>query len=103
MITLVRDRLPDLALICERYQVQRLALFGSAVSGTFAPEHSDLDFLVEFAALPPVRRAQCYFGLLHDLESLFGRPIDLVEGTAIRNPHFARSVAAHQEPLYAAA
>lgn len=103
MITLVRDRLPELAILCQRYHVQRLALFGSAASGSFSPEHSDLDFLVEFAALPPVQHAQCYFGLLRDLERLFIRSVDLVDVAAIRNPYFARAVAANQEHVYAAA
>jgi predicted nucleotidyltransferase len=103
MIALVRDRLPELAALCRRYNVRRLALFGSAASGPFAPERSDLDFLVEFATLRPIRRAECYFGLLQDMEQLFGRPIDLVDVAAVRNPYFAQAVAASQEPIYEAA
>src|SRR5579859_4692729 len=82
MIALVKDRLPELAALCRRYQVRRLVLFGSAASGRFSPERSDLDFLVEYAVLPPIPRAQCYFGLLQELEQLFVRPIDLVDVAA---------------------
>ena len=102
MIALVRDRLAELETACQRYAVRRLTLIGSAAAGTFKPETSDLDFLVEFTPLPPVRRAQCYFGLLLDLEQLFGRSVDLVDLAAIRNPYFAQAVNADQEVLYAA-
>lgn len=102
MIALVQDRLAELETACERYAVRRLALFGSAVSGTFVPETSDLDFIVEFAPLPSIRRAQCYFGLLFELEQLFGRSVDLIDVAAIRNPYFEQAVNAGQEVLYAA-
>ena len=35
-------------------------------------------------------------------EDLFGRPIDLVEDSAIKNPYFRESVDETREPLYAA-
>lgn len=36
---------------CRRYQVMRLALFGSAIRDDFKPD-SDVDVLVSFALLP---------------------------------------------------
>ena len=36
--------------ICRRFGIQRLEVFGSAArADAFDPEHSDADFLVEFA------------------------------------------------------
>ena len=104
MIALVRDRSAELRLLCIRYNVARLALFGSAARGRdFQPESSDLDFLVEFAPLPANRRADRYFGLLADLEQLFHRSVDLLDVAAIRNPYLEQAVAASEELLYAAA
>lgn len=37
----------EIAEICRRYRVQRLALFGSVIRDDFTP-HSDVDVLVEF-------------------------------------------------------
>ena len=48
MISLVADRSDEIAALCRRHQVQRLDLFGSAATGDFDPESSDLDFLVTF-------------------------------------------------------
>jgi predicted nucleotidyltransferase len=69
--------------LCRRFHVRRLELFGSAARGVGEPR--DLDFLVEFEPLPPGQRAPAYFGLLRELEALFGRPVDLVMATAVRN------------------
>jgi hypothetical protein len=92
----------ELAELCRRQRVRRLALFGSAVRDDFDPGRSDLDFLVEFEALPPGTYADAYFGLLEGLERLYGRPVDLVVETAIRNPYFRQSVEQSQTLLYAA-
>jgi predicted nucleotidyltransferase len=91
----------ELELLCRRYHVQRLDLFGSAAAGTYRPGESDLDFLVEFEPLSPGTYADNYFGLLEDLERLFGQPVDLVVASAIRNPYFRQSVERTRAPLYA--
>jgi uncharacterized protein len=78
--------------LCSRYKVRRLELFGSAAVGRDRPGKSDLDFLVEFDPLPLGRYADTYFGLLENLQQLFGRPVDLVVASAIRNPYFRDSV-----------
>lgn len=85
MIPLVQNKVREVIEACRRHHVRRLALFGSAARGDFREDESDLDFLVEFDPLPPAKHADCYFGLLEALESLFGRSVDLVERDAIRN------------------
>jgi predicted nucleotidyltransferase len=103
MLPLVRDRLPRLAEICERHKVRSLAIFGSALRDDFDPQHSDLDFLVEFQPLPPVEHSRAYFGLVEDLEALFARPVDLLERPALHNPYLRDNIERTQETLYAAA
>jgi predicted nucleotidyltransferase len=98
----IQEKLPPLAALCARYGVRRLALFGSALREDFDPEHSDLDFLVEFQPLAAGTYSHAYFGLLRDLELLFGRSVDLVEAGSIRNPYVLHSVEAEQKTLYAA-
>lgn len=88
--------------MCTRHGVQRLEVFGSAATGRFDPLHSDLDFLVQFDTAPPAVMADRYFGLLEDLGSLFGRPVDLVIKSAIRNPYFRQAVEQSRTLLYAA-
>jgi predicted nucleotidyltransferase len=102
MLKLIEEHRPELDDLCRRHHVSRLELFGSAVSGEFDAEASDLDFLVEFQPLEPRNRADAYFGLLHGLEDLFARKIDLVTIQAIRNPWFRRAVDRQGTVLYAA-
>ena len=102
MNSLVQDRLGQIGELCARHSVRRLALFGSAARADFDPERSDLDFLVDFAAATPTEHADAYFGLLADLETLFQRPVDLVESAALRNPYRRREIEATQVLLHAA-
>ena len=102
MLDLIEQHRAELERLCRRLPVERLELFGSAVTGEFRPGESDLDFLVEFRPLTPPDRADAYFGLLHGLEDLFRRPIDLVTNQAIQNRRFARTVDRQRTLLYVA-
>ncbi|MGD1149566.1 MAG: nucleotidyltransferase domain-containing protein [Thermoanaerobaculaceae bacterium] len=103
MTDLITQNADELRAIARRRRVRRLAVFGSALTGAFDAVRSDIDLLVEFDDLEPVDKADAYFGLLGDLEALFGRSVDLVERSALRNPVLRRSVEASQFTLYEAA
>ena len=82
-LALLRAHKPVLA---ERFGVVGLALFGSTVRDEAAPD-SDVDILVTFER--PLGSKQ-YFGALHYLEDLLGRPVDFVTDKALRaelRPH----------------
>ena len=101
MIPSVEEKADDLKLLCIRYGVERLDLFGSASTDQDDSGVNDLDFVVEFKpeALPAY--ADAYFGLLESLEQLFGKPVDLVVGSAIKNPYLLESVEKTRTPVYA--
>lgn len=102
MSSLIERHHVALAEICRRHHVKRLELFGSATTGAFDPDRSDLDFLVEFDSAPDMTRADQFFGLLDALKALFGRDVDLVSVKALRNPYFIRAVNDTRRTLYAA-
>ncbi len=102
MIRDIVERRAELESLCRRYDVLRLDVFGSAATGAFREESSDLDFLVEFEPEANEGYADRYFGLLESLETLFSRPVDLVVASAIRNPYFRESVEKTRTSLYAA-
>lgn len=97
--TIDASKLEDL---CREYSVQRLDLFGSASTGSYRPGDSDLDFLVEFLPIPTAAYADVYFGLLEALEGHFGKPVDLVVASSIKNPYFLQSIEATKTPIYEA-
>lgn len=98
----IEEKREQIAQLCRQFHVRRLALFGSALRGDFSPERSDLDFVVEFEALPSGTYGDTYFGLITALEQLFGRRVDLIEPESVRNPYFRQEIEAHQETVYAA-
>jgi len=99
--TLITGKRSELDLLCRRFGVRRLEVFGSASTERFDPAHSDLDFLVEFEPATS-GFADRYFGLLEAMEDLFGREVDLLESPAMRNPYFIRQIAPTRVVLYAA-
>jgi hypothetical protein len=103
MLDLIESNLAQLVRLCQKYDVRRLDAFGSAVRGDFDPRRSDLDFLIQFNNLTIENAADRYFGLLDDLEALFGRKVDLVSDQAIKNPYFRQAVDQERVNLYAAA
>lgn len=92
MIAVIDEQKEQLEVLCRRHHVRRLEVFGSAADGTFDPARSDIDFLVEYLALQAGEHYEAYFGLIEDLERLFGRRIDLVEATCLKNPYFIEGV-----------
>jgi len=102
MLSLTPEQHDALRSLCGRYGVARLDLFGSATTEAFNPEGSDLDFLVEFEPEHEMNAADRYFGLLFDLQDLFGREVDLVMDRAISNRYFRAEVERTRKPLYAA-
>ena len=103
MIDLVTQHLDDIAALCRHYGVRRLDLFGSAATGDFDPERSDIDFLVEY---PPDYDfglwSARHFELKERLEQLLSRRVDLVMASALRKPRFIESVNQTRQLLYAA-
>jgi predicted nucleotidyltransferase len=56
---------------------------------------------VEFDDVPPASYAQAYFSLKEGLESLFGRPVDVVTSSGLENPFFRERIDAERRTVYA--
>jgi len=88
-----------LAEFCRKWRVRELSLFGSAVRDDFGPE-SDLDFLVSFDPGTPLD-IDWLLDMKEQLETLFGRPVDLVEKEALRNPWRKYEILRTRKVIYA--
>jgi uncharacterized protein with HEPN domain/predicted nucleotidyltransferase len=97
---IVERNLPAIAELCRRFGVRRLDLFGSAATGRFDPQCSDLDFLVEFE---PEAQGKSYFRLLEEFEKLFGRKVDLLTEPDLENPYLRRRIETERRTLFPAA
>lgn len=76
----IKNKLLEHTEILDKYSVKAIALFGSYVRGQ-QKKNSDIDLLIEFKN-PTFRN---YIGLLSELESIFGKKIDLVCKDALKN------------------
>ena len=92
-----RDMLAD---VCRRWRMNELAVFGSVARGTSRPD-SDVDLLVSFQAGAPWSTLDLV-DLREELVGLFGRRVDLVEESALRNPYRRESILRDKSVLYAA-
>lgn len=101
MTALLENHQSELTELCRQFGVERLEVFGSAVTEAFNPE-SDLDFLVHFSKKPGLSLVEQYFGFKEALEELFGRRVDLLEEEAVTNPYFLRAIRPQRTLLYAA-
>lgn len=102
MIPEIEQHRNEIIAICEEFGVEELELFGSAASGAFHSDESDIDFLVVypdgFDYGPWGSRTD---ELRKRLETLLGREVDLVVLRWIDNPYVRRSIERQRTRLYA--
>lgn len=91
------DRIAD---FCRRWKITEMSVFGSVVREDFRPD-SDIDVLVSFEAgagwsLLDVVTIQ------EELAALLGRPVDLIEEAALRNPYRRAAILESKQIVYTA-
>lgn len=85
---LINDNIHKLYDLCKKHKVSKLYAFGSILTSRFN-DQSDIDILVDFnSEIDHNTYADNYFDFYHALRNLFGRDVDLVDESAVRNPFF---------------
>jgi len=88
-----------IAAFCRRWQIVEFSLFGSALREDFGPD-SDVGVLADFAPEAPWTLFE-WVDMRDELETIFGRRVDLVEKGAVRNPFRRHEIEATREIVYA--
>lgn len=90
----------SIATFCQKWRVREFALFGSVLRDDFGPE-SDIDVLVSFE---PKSQWSLWdlLAMRDELVVLFGRPVDLIEKEALRNPIRKERILSTREVIHAA-
>ena len=78
--------------LCNKYKVNRMFIFGSAVKGNFNSTSSDIDLIVEIEDMPPAEKGELLMRLWTDLENLFSRKIDMLTTSNVKNPFLRREI-----------
>ena len=92
--------LVEIEAFCRRWKIVRLELFGSATRGDLTAE-SDLDFLYTLA--DEARWGWDFVDAFDELETIVGRPVDLVNRTSIErsnNPFRKHAILSSTELIY---
>jgi len=101
MATKIDLKTDQLHQLCKQYNVKELYLFGSATSNDFSGD-SDLDFIVKFDRQGFEGAFDQFIDFKHQLEQIYGRPVDLYHFKKFRNSIFQQAVERSKQLLYAA-
>lgn len=104
MHPLIKSNQKAIAALCRQHGVQKLEVFGSILGSDFDASRSDVDVLVEFApGADSARRFSDFLDLKQSLETLFVRPVDLIEPHTIVNRRLRHYIEQSKSVVYAAA
>lgn len=97
---LITDNLQRLIALCKKHKVSKLYAFGSILTPRFNDD-SDVDILVDFSSeMDYTTYADNFFDLYHSLKNLFGREVDLVDESVVRNPYFKEELEKTKYMIY---
>ncbi len=97
---LITENIHSLFALCRKYKVSKLYAFGSILTSRFN-ENSDVDILVNFnSEIDHNNYADNFFDLYHALKALFGRDVDLVDESSVRNPYFKEELEETKHLIY---
>lgn len=99
MIEIIERNRDKIIALCKENEIQGLWLFGSAATGNWDPERSDLDFLFDIGEYDRTA-ARRSMRLSAGLERIFGDKFDLVSRPAILRREFRDSVDQSAIPIY---
>lgn len=98
-MNIVERNIDHLIELCKNHNVGELYIFGSILTDKFSNK-SDIDFLVQFEKIDILEYFDNYMDFKENLEKLFGRPVDLLENQAIRNPIFRKVIDRDKKLVY---
>lgn len=96
----VSSKLSDVRFLMHKHRIKKGYLFGSSVKGEFTTQ-SDVDVLVEVDdTIEPVELGGHLWDLQFELETLFGRKVDLFTTRALKNRVFISEVEKTKQLVY---
>ncbi len=96
---IIEQNTDKLIELCINHRVGQLYIFGSALTSQFN-ESSDIDLLVQFNPVNLLEYFDNYMDFKEQLEILFGRPVDLIENQAVKNPIFRKVIDRQKKLIY---
>jgi predicted nucleotidyltransferase len=98
----IDEKLEEIAAAWQRYGIERLFIFGSALRDDFRPGESDIDLLVEFGPLEITKRFHVYLDAREAFRNIFQADVDLVMQGAVKNKVIAGEIYRTKQLVYGA-
>jgi predicted nucleotidyltransferase len=98
-VNIIESNIEKIRLLCSKHKVSRLFVFGSVLKDSFNKD-SDIDLVVDFSKIELDDYADNYFDFKEQLESIFNRPVDLLEEKGIRNPFLKKQIDVEKQLIY---
>jgi len=95
----IKVPLEQVEAFCRRWKIKEFALFGSVLREDFQPD-SDVDVLVSFEPDIPWSLFD-WVDMIEELKEIFGREVDLVEKSGLRNPFRRHGILSTRQVIYA--
>jgi uncharacterized protein len=102
MLDVIIHKAHAISAICRRFDVRLLEVFGSAARESGDAAVGDIDFAVSFNQIDRRDAFGQFFDLKKELSSLLGKPVDLVEISAVRNPYVRKTIEEDKKLVFAA-
>jgi predicted nucleotidyltransferase len=90
----------DIILLCEKYGINELSIFGSSIRDDFTQD-SDVDILVSFDSKSEITLFDI-MDLENEFSQLLKREVDIVEKESLKNPVRKNKILSTREIIYAA-
>ena len=98
----IDEKREEIAEACQRYGIERLFIFGSAIKEDFRPGESDIDLLVEFGPLEITKRFHVFLDAREAFRTIFQTDVDLVMQGAVKNKIIANEIDRTKRLVYGA-
>ncbi|WP_461557142.1 nucleotidyltransferase family protein [Synechococcus sp.] len=96
----IDNKREEIAAACQRFGIERLFVFGSALRDDFRPGESDIDLLVEFGPLDITKKFHIFLEARDAFREILRAEVDLVMSGAVKNKVIAGEINRTKKLLY---
>ena len=98
----IDEKREEIAEACQRYGIERLFIFGSALREDFRPGESDIDLIVEFGPIIISKKFHTFLEARAAFSKILQAEVDLVMSGAVKNKVIAGEINRTKKLLYGA-
>ena len=96
----IDNKREEISAACQRFGIERLFFFGSALRDDFRPGESDIDLLVEFGPLDITKKFHIFLEARDAFREILRAEVDLVMSGAVKNKVIAGEINRTKKLLY---